>query len=226
MIRRAVSVGLTSLLALIFGVAPLSAHAQNLPAGSYLQSCGNVTFGGGQLTASCSAPNGQRHTSSTSLNCNGDIGNVSGYLRCNGAGSSGGHHHHHHGGNSSGSLPSGSYQQSCTNARVYGGTLRADCSASNGGRVASSTSVNCGGDIGNVNGSLRCNGGGDSGGFVGGGAPGGSYQQSCTNVRMAGASLTASCSAPNGQRITSSVDVRTCRGTDIGNRNGYLGCGR
>lgn len=207
----------------------MPALAANLPAGSYLQSCTNVTFGGGQLTASCSGPNGQRVRSTTSLNCKGDIGNVNGYLRCNG--SAGAAHHggrHHGGGNYGGNLPAGSYQQGCTNARVAGGTLTAECSAGNGGRVTTSLNVNCAGDIGNVNGRLRCNGGGFPGGGLNGGrAPSGSYQQSCTNIRMQGSTLTASCSAPNGQRITSSVGVRSCpSGSDIGNRNGYLSCRR
>lgn len=230
MIRRTSERLLPFLSALALMFAPLPVYAQNVPAGSYLQSCTNVRVGGGQLSASCSAPNGSRITSTTSLGCNGDIGNVNGYLRCNGNGNPGGGphggHHHHHGGNG-GSLPSGSYQQSCTNARVQGGTLTAACSAPNGGRVTSSINVNCGGDIGNVNGSLRCNGGGNPGGGYGGQAPAGSYQQSCTNVRLQGSALTASCTAPNGQRITSSVDVRSCPpGVDIGNRNGYLGCSR
>lgn len=56
------------------------------------------------------------------------------------------------------------------------------------------------------------------------GLPGGSYQQSCINARMNGSTLSASCTAPNGNRVYSSLDVRRCRGGDIANRNGYLGC--
>jgi hypothetical protein len=53
-------------------------------------------------------------------------------------------------------------------------------------------------------------------------APGGSYQQSCTHVRVQGNMLSARCSAPSGQRIHSSVPL-PCRG-DISNSNGYLRC--
>lgn len=53
-------------------------------------------------------------------------------------------------------------------------------------------------------------------------APGGSYQQSCTHVRVRGNMLSARCSAPSGQRIHSSVPL-PCRG-DISNSNGYLRC--
>jgi len=120
-------------------------------------------------------------------------------------------------------VPSGSYQQTCVNYYVRGGTLTASCSAPRGPRINSSISTNCNGDIGNVNGYLRCNGGGHHGG--GGGLPSGSYLQSCHNAYMRGSILTARCSAPNGQRITSSLNVNTCRRhRDIGNRNGYLGC--
>ncbi len=56
--------------------------------------------------------------------------------------------------------------------------------------------------------------------------PGGSYQSSCINATVQGATLTAACTNPNGQRITSSINVNMCasRGTDIRNDNGYLRC--
>jgi hypothetical protein len=122
-------------------------------------------------------------------------------------------------------VPSGSYQQSCVNYYVKGGTLFASCSATKGSRRDSSISTSCNGDIGNVNGYLRCNGGGYHGGGYGGGLPSGSYQQSCHHAFMRGSVLTASCSAANGRRITSSLNINNCRRhSDIGNRNGYLGC--
>jgi hypothetical protein len=130
-------------------------------------------------------------------------------------------------------IPSGSYQQSCKNIRVDGDTLTADCSADGGGRVTSSVSVRCrGGDIGNVNGTLRCNGGDSSGGLhldlhLNAPLPSGSYQQSCTNAHMNGTTLSATCSADNGARVNSSLNIVECRhGADIGDRNGNLGCDR
>jgi CVNH domain len=110
-----------------------------------------------------------------------------------------------------------------------------------------------GGDIANSNGQLVCNGGngygngngrwrdrhrdngyGNNGYNNGNGygngygnngyAPGGSYQQSCRNVRMNGGTLTASCPGPNGNWMTTSINPRSCRGADIANRNGQLVC--
>ena len=56
------------------------------------------------------------------------------------------------------------------------------------------------------------------------GAPSGSYQQSCNNVRMRGSILSASCSSTSGQQVYSSLDLSRCRGGDIANSNGYLTC--
>ncbi len=130
--------------------------------------------------------------------------------------------------------PGGSYQQSCTNIRVHGNRLHANCSAPNGARVGSSIPLPCRGDIANSNGYLQCNGGSYGGPGFGhrpgygpgyGGLPAGSYQGSCVNARMQGTMLFANCSAPNGARVGSSINVQYCRG-DIANRNGYLNCER
>jgi hypothetical protein len=58
-------------------------------------------------------------------------------------------------------LPAGSYQQSCRDFRMQGGTLTAVCRRANG-RGDQATALNvthCVGDIGNNNGQLVCNGG-------------------------------------------------------------------
>jgi len=55
-------------------------------------------------------------------------------------------------------------------------------------------------------------------------APSGSYQQSCTNIRVRGNELTASCTSANGTRVRSSIAVNSCRGGDIANSNGQLVC--
>lgn len=58
------------------------------------------------------------------------------------------------------SIPSGSYQQSCSGARVRGGELIAYCTNAQGQRVRSSIALNsCSGDIANSNGELTCSGG-------------------------------------------------------------------
>jgi len=160
------------------------------------------------------------------------------------------------------SIPSGSYQQSCTNIRVRGDQLTARCTNPQGVVVRSSIALSScrNGDIVNSNGQLACNSngngygngrrgqhrngdnnnGGNNGGYNNGnnnnnggynnggygnrGAAPGSYQSSCTNVYMNGQTLTASCTSPNGQRITSSINAAQCRGGDIANVNGRLAC--
>ena len=52
--------------------------------------------------------------------------------------------------------------------------------------------------------------------------PNGSYQSSCSNIRVNGNQLNATCTATNGRRIRSSMQIG-CRG-DISNTNGYLRC--
>ena len=53
-------------------------------------------------------------------------------------------------------------------------------------------------------------------------APGGSYQQSCNDIRMHGNAVSARCTAPNGQYVHSRLAL-PCYG-DIANNNGYLRC--
>jgi hypothetical protein len=128
-------------------------------------------------------------------------------------------------------LPGGSYQQSCVNIYTQGATLFASCTAPNGSRVASSlnfTQCPRGADIGNNAGRLGCNGGGyrpGPGPGYGGGVPQGSYLQSCRHVHIAGGQLVASCSAPNGALVRTSMPLGACRhGGDIANNSGRLGC--
>jgi hypothetical protein len=56
--------------------------------------------------------------------------------------------------------------------------------------------------------------------------PSGSYQQSCTNVRVRGDVLTARCNAPQGGTVRSSIGIDSCRRGDIANMNGQLTCNR
>jgi hypothetical protein len=54
---------------------------------------------------------------------------------------------------------------------------------------------------------------------------GGSYQDSCENIRQRGPYLVAECRTVNGDYMRSSIDVRGCRG-GVSNSNGRLTCGR
>jgi len=60
-----------------------------------------------------------------------------------------------------------------------------------------------------------------------GAVPAGSYQQSCSNIRVRGNGLLmASCMNNSGQRVRSQLAYQSCRGADIGNINGQLSCVR
>jgi hypothetical protein len=129
------------------------------------------------------------------------------------------------------SVPQGSYQQTCTNVRVYGDRLEAQCSDDRGALVG--TSIDLGscrnGDIGNVNGNLRCfqrdqSERPDNRSFGSDGTPSGSYQQTCTNVRVFGDRLQAQCSNERGFLVDTSLDLGACRNGDIGNVDGNLRC--
>lgn len=54
--------------------------------------------------------------------------------------------------------------------------------------------------------------------------PGGSYQQSCTNVRVRGDRLSAVCNGSQGSSTRSSISLSQCQGSDIANVNGQLSC--
>jgi hypothetical protein len=164
-------------------IAP--ALAQAVPSGSYQQSCQNIRMRGGLLTARCTGPNGLVRTSIDPRTCRGgDIANNNGQLVCNGGtgygnGYGNGRRHHHRdngygnggynngygrggrygngNGNGYGNVPSGSYQQSCTNAVMRGGVLTATCPGNGGSMTTSIDPRSCrGGDIANVNGRLQC----------------------------------------------------------------------
>ncbi len=54
--------------------------------------------------------------------------------------------------------------------------------------------------------------------------PSGSYQQSCTNIRVSGNQLIARCTNAQGARIRSAIALNSCRNGDIVNSNGQLAC--
>jgi CVNH domain len=54
--------------------------------------------------------------------------------------------------------------------------------------------------------------------------PSGSYQQSCTNIRVRGNQLTARCTNTQGVAVRSTIALNSCRNGDIGNSNGQLTC--
>ena len=182
------------------------ASAQVIPSGSYQQSCTNIRVRGGQLTARCTNPQGVAVRSSIALNScrGGDIVNSNGQLACNGNGNGYGY-----GNNGNGNGNGNGRHRHRHDDNNNGGNNNGDYNNNNNG----------GYNHGGYN-----NGGYNNGRYGNGGMAAGSYQSSCTNVYMNGPNLTASCTAPNGQRITSSINAAQCRGGDIANVNGRLAC--
>lgn len=131
-----------------------------VPSGSYQQSCRNAYMSGPTLHAQCRDSRGNWQNSAVNTNnCRGrDIANDNGRLTCNVGGGGGG----------GGKVPSGSYQQTCSNAYMDGWNLRAQCKLTLGSQTRN-TSLDirtCNNrDIYNLNGNLRCDGqGGGNGG--------------------------------------------------------------
>ena len=176
------------------GTALSPASAQSVPNGSYQQSCTNIRVRGDQLVARCNLPQGGTVRSSISVSS------------C-----------------SRGDIANVNGQLTCNgNGNGYGRGHRdgGDRNNGNGNGYGHNGNGNGNGNGYGHNG----NGNGNGNGYGNGYAPGGSYQGSCTNVQMNGSTLTASCTAPNGNRITSSINASQCRGADIANINGRLAC--
>jgi len=115
-------------------------------------------------------------------------------------------------------IPSGSYQQSCSNISVSGTTLSATCTTTTG--TQRSTQLQnfnqCTGDIANLDGALACN--------IGGQPPSGSYQQSCRFAYFVNGTLFAECKTVSGQWVSTQLpNVGQCVG-DVANLDGTLAC--
>lgn len=123
------------------------------------------------------------------------------------------------------SNPPGSYQQTCRNIDFHDDVLVANCQDSTGHwQSAQLRDVQgCRSDIINDDGALRCSRSGGANG-VAAGLPGGSYTQSCQDVRHHGDDLEARCPTANGDwKDTKLDDYNKCRG-EIVNDNGKLRC--
>src|SRR5947209_16698047 len=211
----------TILLAMLLGIGKSSASALDNPRGSYQSSCKNIKVRGDVLYARCKNTN--NHWVDSSLNdygrCGGDISNTNGQLSCGGQGGS------------YGSVPPGNYTQTCRDISVRGNSLRARCQTGNGDWVDTylDSYNRCRNGISNVNGQLRCNGGGDGdrdGDRDRYRGPRGSYQQTCRDIRVQGDRLEAECDTGNGNWRRSSLDhFDDCSG-EIVNDNGQLECTR
>jgi hypothetical protein len=209
-----IGLGLAGLMAALLvmlnlAAAPASAAGQP-PFGSYLLSCRDVRVqnllggSGANIVASCRTADGRYVTSMLPVDCDGDIANVNGQLRCNAS-------------TPANQPPYGSYQQSCYGAYMTGPILHANCHDMSGRPQQTTLNVlNCKGDIANINGQLSCKGASNQ-------PPPGSYQQSCVGAYMTGPILNAQCRNQNGRNVQAQLNVLGCR-DDIANINGYLTC--
>jgi hypothetical protein len=104
-----------------------------------------------------------------------------------------------------------------------GNTLYATCNTGSGYQKTHYLMTNCPSwSLTNNYGNLTCENTGNWWGSTG--FPGGSWQNSCTNARMNGNTLTASCTVSAGNYVTSSINVGRCPRRVVANRYGYLAC--
>jgi hypothetical protein len=128
--------------------------------------------------------------------------------------------------------PSGSYQQSCRNVGTNGSTLYANCRNSYGEwqSVTLPDFQRCRGDIGNDNGTLRCDMRGNDyqpapQNNWQNGVPAGSYAQTCRDISVNGSTLEATCQQRNSDNWTRTAlqNFNQCT-SGIENIDGQLEC--
>jgi Beta/Gamma crystallin/CVNH domain len=200
-----IAAGIAGLMMALCGAA----DAAPIPQGSYRTTCEDIHAGSNTLTATCRTRRGD--WSYTTLgdyrDCQGDIANVDGRLKCQGDWQDGDDW-----------LPPGSYRESCRDEEMRRGTLTAECKDRNARwRYTELANVrSCRGDIFNADGILRCRrGGGD--------LPGGSWRSSCRSERIYSFVLYAECRDRRGNWRETSVDLRDCD-DDVRNDDGRLVC--
>jgi ribosomal protein S27AE len=122
------------------------------------------------------------------------------------------------------SSPAGSWSASCSNPRVEGNKLTADCKNIAGNTAQSTFDFsNCSPlFIANCNGTLQC---GECGTTQAAALPAGSWSASCSNPRVEGNKLTADCKNIAGNTAQSTFDFSNCSPLFIANCNGTLQCG-
>ncbi|MFT4252702.1 MAG: CVNH domain-containing protein [Caulobacter sp.] len=140
-------------LVAIGGPAAAQDRGYGSPRGSYQESCRDVQVRRGEITAQCRDSRGAWVWSSASADCRGEMSNQNGRLVCLS------------GGGRPGTLPRGSYLESCRDASLRGRELTAQCRDDRGRWNWTSVNADCRGDISNQNGRLTC--------FGGPGGPGG-----------------------------------------------------
>jgi hypothetical protein len=239
--------------ALALCAIPCAAQWQgNIPPGDYAQTCRNIHTNGNTVEAECQTRDGNwRRTSLDNIDqCGGGLVNVDGHLTCGSGGNGYGYPDRRrdhdndaddrgYRGRWQGGIPPGDYAQTCRNIRTNGNRLEAECQKRNGKwrRTSLDNVDQCSGVVNN-DGRLTCGTGGYGYGYPDrdrdngyrggwqGNAPGGSYTQTCRNIRTNGNTLEAECQTRDGNwRRTSLNDIDRC-GSAIANDDGHLVCGR
>jgi hypothetical protein len=202
-----------------------SCAAQEIPSGSYRQTCRDIGMNGSTLHASCQNSNGNWQSAQLPdfQRCAGEIVNDNGGLRCNMGEDNG------QSGYGRDRAPDGGYTQTCQEVRTSGNTLEANCQTRSGqwNRTSLQNFNQCTGEIENDDGRLVCSKAGyNPGGYRQlAGAPYGSYAQTCQKISTRGSTLKAKCQTSNGRwHSTSLQNFDQCNG-GIVNDNGNLRCG-
>jgi hypothetical protein len=183
-----------------------SCFAQEVPSGSYVQTCRNIQVQGPALFAYCQDTDG--HWRAAELyefrECAGDITNVDGELRCERRADRG--------------RPYGSYVLTCRNIMRRGDRLDAVCETADGRwrRTSLRDIDRCTGPIVNDDGNLACSRGGS--------LPHSTYVETCRQVYLRGNTLRAVCQNREGRWVWTSLDGwESCPG-GIVNDDGQLRC--
>jgi len=198
-------------LAIMLGGAGKVCAAQQVPPGSYQQTCRNIGVRGSTLYADCQDAN--RNWQAAQMRdfdrCNGEIQNINGSLQCTngyGRGVYGGYNGPYNNGPYNGPYNNG-------NGGYYGRDRDRD----------HDRDWDHDGDRRRANGNWGYGNYGNNGYGYGNGIPYGSYTQTCQNVRVNGNELQARCEKRNGGwRDTSLRNYNQCR--EIENDNGKLRC--
>jgi hypothetical protein len=245
---------LSGALALFIAMCAPGASAQ-VPGGSYQQTCRNIGMNGNTLYASCKDRDGHWHDTQLSdiQSCSDQVINDDGNLRCdrNGNGNYYGNGQYgdrdrdrdrdrDHGRYNNGQYGYGygTYTDTCRDIRQNGNRIDATCQKKDGGwrNTSLDNADQCGGQIVNIDGHLRCGGtGGNNNGYYnypngqynnGYGSPGGTYVETCRDIRNSGDRIDATCQKRDGGwRRTSLDNASQCR-SQIINDNGRLRCNR
>lgn len=199
---------LLALLLILIAIPLLgsSCFAQEVPYGSYTQTCRNIQVQGPALFAYCQDTDG--HWRAAELyefrECAGEITNVDGELRCERRIDRG--------------RPYGSYVLTCRNIMKRGDRLDAVCETGDGRwrRTSLRNIDRCTGPIVNDDGNLACSRGGS--------LPHSTYVETCRQIYLRGNTLRAVCQNRDGRWVWTSLDGwESCPG-GIVNDDGQLRC--